>query len=533
MTTAAELLRQGRRDEVWKKYCGFIDLSLEEFMEIQKRLLMEQIDLLSRCELGRRLLGDTLPTSVEEFRSTVPLTTYEDYIPDLLEKREEGLPAKPYIWVRTSGRSGEYECKWVPYSRRMYEAATGIAFAGLLLSSSRRGEVIWEEDDVLFNALAPAPYLSGVMAGEGLLTQFPFKIIPPLEESRGMEFGQRMQMGFKIALRTGIDVIYGIASVLVRIGEQLSQGGSGFQMSPYYLHPLVLFRVVRGLVRSRLAGRSLLPKDLWNLKYIGAGGTDTSIFRDKIKEYWGKEPAEGYGGTEMMMIASQLWNHKGMVFYPDSNFLEFIPEDEHIKSRKDSSYKSRTVLLNEVKPGERYELVITNFYGGIFVRYRVGDLIEIVALRDEEVGVELPQMAFHSRVDDIIDIAGFTRLTEKVIWQAIQDSGMEYVEWTARKEVKEQRPILHLYIESKGDVNIEELQANIHQGLKELDADYNDLEKMLGLNPLRITPLSQGTFMRYYLAKKAAGAELAWLKPPHMNPSDETVGTLLRLSEQA
>jgi hypothetical protein len=492
MDKTSDLIKQGRTDEIWQKYCGFLDLSLEELMEIQKRLLMEQIQLLSQCELGRKLLGGKIPTSVEEFRSTVPLTTYTDYAPYLLEQKEEGLPAKPYIWVRTSGRSGEYECKWVPYSQRMYEAATRIAFAGLIFGScSRRGEVIWEEDDVLFNALAPAPYLSGVMAGEGLLTQFPFKIIPPLRESRGLEFQQRMQMGFQMAIGTGIDVIYGIASVLVRIGEQLGQSGAGFQMSLYYLHPLVLFRVVRGLVRSKLAGRNLLPKDLWQLKFIGAGGTDTAIFKDKIEEYWGKAPVEGYGGTEMMMVASQLWNRKGMVFYSDSNFLEFVPEDEHVKSGSDHAYQPRTVLLNEVKPGERYELVITNFYGGVFVRYRVGDLIEIVALRDEEVGVDIPQMVFHSRVDDIIDIAGFTRLTEKVIWQAIQNSGVEYVEWTARKEVKQQQPILHLYIELKDDVNIEELQANIHQNLKKIDADYNDLEKMLGLNPLHITPLSE------------------------------------------
>jgi hypothetical protein len=81
MTTALELLREGRRDEIWKKYCGFIDLGLEEFMEIQKRLLMEQIDLLSKCELGRKLLGDTVPTSVKEFLETVPLTTNEVYTP--------------------------------------------------------------------------------------------------------------------------------------------------------------------------------------------------------------------------------------------------------------------------------------------------------------------------------------------------------------------------------------------------------------------------------------------------------------------
>ena len=57
MTSANELLRQGRGDEVWEKYCGFLDLSLEEFMLIQERLLLEQIHLFAGCELGRKNMG--------------------------------------------------------------------------------------------------------------------------------------------------------------------------------------------------------------------------------------------------------------------------------------------------------------------------------------------------------------------------------------------------------------------------------------------------------------------------------------------
>lgn len=43
MATAIELLRQDRREEIWQAYCGFIDLSIEEFMTIQKELLLEQL----------------------------------------------------------------------------------------------------------------------------------------------------------------------------------------------------------------------------------------------------------------------------------------------------------------------------------------------------------------------------------------------------------------------------------------------------------------------------------------------------------
>ncbi|GAH05533.1 unnamed protein product [marine sediment metagenome] len=54
MTRPIDLLRQGRREELWQMCCGFIDLSLEQFMDIQKRLLLEQIELLKNCELGRK-----------------------------------------------------------------------------------------------------------------------------------------------------------------------------------------------------------------------------------------------------------------------------------------------------------------------------------------------------------------------------------------------------------------------------------------------------------------------------------------------
>ena len=105
-------------------------------------------------------------------------------------------------------------------------------------------------------------------------------------------------------------------------------------------------------------------------------------------------------------IAMQGWNKKGMTFVPYSNFYEFIPEEEWLKSKDDKGYQPSTVLLDAVEEGKTYEIVITNFHGGPFFRYRLGDLIKICSLKDEETGVNLPQMIFQSRTDDIINIAG-------------------------------------------------------------------------------------------------------------------------------
>ena len=51
------------------------------------------------------------------------------------------------------------------------------------------------------------------------------------------------------------------------------------------------------------------------------------------------------------------------------------------------------------------------------------------------------------------------------------------------------------------------------------------------MRPLRVTLLSPGTFLRYVQERKAAGADLAHLKPPHMNAPDAVIADLLRVSE--
>jgi len=532
MTTAAELLRQGRIDEIWRKYCGFIDLSLKEFMEIQERLLMEQIDLLSKCELGRKLLGGKVPSSVEEFRQTVPLTTYEDYAPYLPEKREDVLPAKPKFWIRSSGRSGEYRFKWVPIPERTVQEQGPEFFACLIFATCQeKGNFALEEYDKFLYCLAPPPYGSG-MIPYFLPRLFSFDILPPLEKAETMSFEERIEEGFKLALEEGLDIFFGVSSVLVKIGEQFAQQSFNLRALSFLSHPKSLLRIVRGVLKSKLAGRPMLPKDLWNVKGIVVTGMDSTMYKGKIDYYWGRSPTEIYSGTEMYVVAMQTWDGEGMTFLPSFNFLEFIPEEEHLKSKKDPNYQPHTVLLNELEVDKVFEIVITNFKGGPFVRYRPHDLIRITSLRNEKLNIDTPQMVFEARADEVIDLAGFTRLTEKTIWQAIETSGVEYVDWTVRKEIEEQQPVLHLYIELKGDgQDIEGVMEAIHCNLKSVDPDYRALEEMLGLKPFRVTLLPSNTFQRYYLERKEAGADLAHLKPPHMKPSDEVIERLLRLSE--
>jgi hypothetical protein len=336
-----------------------------------------------------------------------------------------------------------------------------------------------------------------------------------------------MQRGFDMALTEGLDVFLSLSSVAVAIGERFRQRSSSTDVRSLLNKPKAIPRLAKGIIKSKLAHRSLLPKDLWKLRGLITFGIDSSIYKEKIKETWGVEPLEFHGCTEAVLIAMQTWDHEGMTFVPYLNFFEFIPEEESLKSREDPTYQPKTLLLDEVKPG-KYELVITSLHGGPFVRYRLGHLIEITALRNDKLDIDIPQMVFLSRIDDQIDIAGFTRLSEKTIWQAIENAGLSYEDWTARKEVDD-APRLRLYIELKNNGHITAAQAAnlIHEELKILDTPYAELESFTDLHPLEVTLLPQDAFRLYKQKQQTAGADLTQLSPPHINPSDEIVDFLL------
>jgi phenylacetate-coenzyme A ligase PaaK-like adenylate-forming protein len=260
-----------------------------------------------------------------------------------------------------------------------------------------------------------------------------------------------------------------------------------------------------------------------------AGGTDNGVYREKIKHMWGRYPLDVYGITEGIMIATQTWDYDTMTFFPQLNLLEFMPEKEWNSYLMDKTYQAELLLLDEVKAGENYALVITNFRGGAFVRYFIGDVVKITSLRNDKLNINLPQMVFESRIDGIIDIAGFTRLTEKVIWQALENSGVLYQDWAIKKEATENKPVLHLYIEPKQGTELDENQITdvTHKHISLLDNDYALLESILNLKPLKVTLLPQGTFQAYIAKQQAAGADLAHLKPPHVNPTEDQISALL------
>jgi hypothetical protein len=346
-----------------------------------------------------------------------------------------------------------------------------------------------------------------------------------------MDFPERMRVALESSLREGMDYFFGVTSILLKISESFSQLGRGGSSEGIRLSPRGMLRIARALVKSTLRGRPVQPKDIWKVKGVLCGGMDTSIFKDKVAESWGRPPLEAYVATEFGGIATQSLSYDGLTFFPDTNFWEFITEQDYRRVMVDPIHIPSSYLMSDVQPDREYVLVGTNFYGGALMRYILGDLVKFTALEDARAGVRLPQMTFVSRIDGLIDVGGFTRLTEKTIWNAIEVSGIPYEEWSIRKESAGGKPVLRLYLETR-DRHASEaaIAERIHCALKSMDQPYRDLEEITGLKPLVVTLLSKGTFHRYFEERQAAGADLAHLKPPHVNASDAVVRNLLRMS---
>lgn len=535
-----EKLKEYKDWDLWKEYCGFLELTTEEFMAIQNRLMLEQLRIWEKSGIGKRLLKGKQPKTIEEFRKVMPLTSYEDYADVLSLKDKTMLPDDPVIWIQTTWEGGRHTIKLAPYTRGMLETYQNNMLGCLMLSTSDgRGNFDVSPKDTILYALAPLPYATGIfpmLLNDAISIEF----LPPVKEAQKLSFSERNKKGFKMGLKKGIDFFFGVGSVTYYVSLSIASLGSGHKGGKksgdekgtgMSVSPFMLARFLRAKKRCQKEGRELLPKDIFRLKGFMCAGTDNRLYRDDLEKMWGIRPMEIFAGTEPTCIGTEIWSRDGMYFFPDACFYEFIPEKEMERSLSDPSYQPRTCLMNEVEEGEKYELVISVLKGGVFMRYRVGDVYRCLALESDRDNVRFPRFEYIDRIPTVIDIAGFTRITENSVERVITLSGLAVEDWVAAKEVTEnKRPFLHMYVEMKPEclfssaVTVSILKEHMGVYFKYVDEDYKDLKKILGIDPLEITILRCGTFQTYY----ETGRE----KMRRINPTQYELGELLKSQER-
>jgi hypothetical protein len=146
--------------------------------------------------------GGTDFTSVDNFRSRVRLSTWDDYADHLKPIGVDSVGPRgdngSKTWVYTQFGAGI--AKWVPYTGPALDRLADSVVASIGLAASTNGEAsnIESGDRALFN-VPPRPYLAGHVAFE-VSEKYGFKPLIPLESGEDTKFKQRIADGFASAL---------------------------------------------------------------------------------------------------------------------------------------------------------------------------------------------------------------------------------------------------------------------------------------------------------------------------------------------
>ncbi|MFE4105722.1 GH3 auxin-responsive promoter family protein [Almyronema epifaneia] len=137
----------------------------------------------------------------------------------------------------------------------------------------------------------------------------------------------------------------------------------------------------------KTAGR-LLPQQVWpHLAFmVTARGGPSSFYFERFDEYFGDLPIFGgtFAASEAVFGSHWNFNTDGTLLAIASNFFEFVAPDQW------TATYPQTLLPHEVKIGEFYRILVTNYSG--FYRYDIGDVVEVTGMR---AGV--PLIAFRYR----------------------------------------------------------------------------------------------------------------------------------------
>ena len=497
-----DMYKTKSKKEIWEHFCGFLDLSIDEFMAIQNRLMSEQLQLWKKSGLGQSLLKTDVD-SIEQFRREFKLTDYKDYADILFLKQDDMLPEKAVIWIKTTWEGGKHTIKIAPYTSSMIDTFKDNVFACMILATSKsKYHYDIDPNNTFLYGLAPLPYATGLLP-RALSMNVDIDFLPEVESAEKMSFSERNKLGFKLGLQRGIDYFFGLSSVAYYISKSfgsVTSSGNGNSESKARPGLKIAYRYLKSRSLCKLENRDMLPKDLFRLKGFMITGTDTACYKDELEQMWGIKPLEVFAGTEPTCIGCEDYERNGMYFFPDACYYEFIKEEDMYKCLDDSDFNPRTYLFNEVEPGEQYELVISVLKGGAFMRYRVKDVYKCVGKNEKG----LPRFRFVDRAPDVIDIAGFTRISKEQIDMIIELSKLDISNYVITKEYNEDnKPLLHMYVElddkslldSANIVDVLQGQLGIY--FRYLDSDYCDLKKILNMEPLEITVLRCGTFSKF------------------------------------
>ena len=472
--------------------------------KVQHRTLVRIIKTNQDSEFGRKYTFESI-SSVDEFRSRVPIHTYEALRPFV----EGGTPKR---YLQTSGTTGTP--KFVPVSERTLaacrrfqnintffqrKASPGLFDGGVL-------EIVSSANEGFMHDGTPFGSMSGLFS-ESLPQFVRLRRILPREVFSIPDYEHRYLLIAAIALREDnitcmasanpstllklIDVINKNRTVL---GQYLSTGDLTVLGIPI---PASVEKVVSGVrsASTRCATwqtLAMLPNDiklsdLWpRLRAVVTWtGGNCALFIPKLRQHLSPQVTI----LEVGYLASEFW---GTIMLEPSQgcglptiqdtFFEFIEPPSWESGERD------TLVLHELEDGKRYYIIATTADG--LYRYFINDVIEV-----KRIGNGAPLIAFVQKGKGVTSLTG-EKLYEAQVVAAVHNLSRQLnVYPDSFVLLADERMMAYvLYIESVSPIDTNEYACALDTELSRINVEYASKLQSGRLGPLQVRRVRQGTF---------------------------------------
>ncbi|HEY9596649.1 MAG TPA: GH3 auxin-responsive promoter family protein [Cyanophyceae cyanobacterium] len=376
---------------------------------VQEQFLRSLLQAYQGTELGR-YYGLSEIKTIDQFRERVPIlpySRYEPYLKRIAQGEPNILTPDPVIYLNlTSGSTGKQ--KLIPVtkrSRRVLQRAKQASMSFAIEAAQHRGlsigkMLLTSSVQLLGHTNAGIAY-GPVSVGDLRLSNFLSRqaFAHPFEALQAADSLARHYVCLLFALRNPQMRMIGanfpvlalrLCDYLESHTDDLIRDLETGAIAPWLkLEPELRTKLeqqwsadpkraaqLREIVKCE--GR-LTPKLAWpNLSFIitARGGTSNFYF-ERFPSYFGDTPIFGgiYASAEATFGVYHDFNVDSTILAIESGFFEFISPDQW------EVEQPKTLLPHEVKVGEYYRILVTNYSG--FYRYDIGDVVEVVGFYEQ------------------------------------------------------------------------------------------------------------------------------------------------------
>lgn len=518
---------------------------------VQQRFLQRLLQAHQHTEFGQKHHFSEIKT-IDQFRERIPVQPY-GYYASYAQRMADGetniLTDAPLIYINlSSGSTGSPKLIPVTKKTRQFSSQASRIAMGFVVDAAKRdkrslGKIVLPLSiNPLGHTKSGIPFAPGSTSDLRLDKAYRQVFAYPFEAVQISDTTARYYICLLFALRdSALRIIAATFPVLaLQLCDYLEKYASDLindletgEIAPWLkLEPELRFKLeqqwhafperaaeLRYILNTQ--GR-LVPKHAWtDLSFmITARGGTSNFYFDRFPEYFGDIPI--FGGTytcaEGVIGIHRDFNTDSAILAIENGFFEFIPEDQW-----EVEYP-QTLLPWEVKTGDRYRIVMSNYTG--LYRYDLGDVVKIDGFFEQT-----PLVIFQHRRGGVISAS-----TEKTtefhtiqVMQILQQKFDVVLEEFCITLSKDSIPACYLVnIELAPGYTLQQPEKFLRlfdDTLKEVNAFYNIKRRdQIPLPRLRI--LEPGSFATLRQRMIQRGVAEAQLKIPHVSEDRELLDGL-------